>query len=98
MSHAGKARRCVVIALAMMTVATFAPSGPALLLFAPLCLTALMVAAAQILASQHEKRSHGQGGGGGALHRVLSRPRRIARYSPHYAHGDESTVGIGYRL
>jgi hypothetical protein len=63
MSHAAKARRCVVIALAMMTVATFAPSGPALLLFAPLCLTALMVAAAQLLASQHEKRSHGQPAG-----------------------------------
>jgi len=60
MSHAAKARRCVVIALAMMTVATFAPGGPALLLFAPLCLTALMVAAAQILASQHEKRSRGR--------------------------------------
>jgi Domain of unknown function (DUF1707) len=59
-SHAAKARRCVVIALAMMTMATFAPGGPALLLFAPLCLTALMVAAAQILASQHEKRSRGQ--------------------------------------
>jgi hypothetical protein len=60
MSHAATARRCVVIALAMMTVATFAPGGPALLLFAPLCLTALVVAAAQILASQHEKRSRGQ--------------------------------------
>jgi hypothetical protein len=60
MSHAAKARRCGVIALAMMTLATFAPGGPALLLFAPLCLTALMVAAAQILASQHEKRSRGQ--------------------------------------
>jgi hypothetical protein len=60
MSHAARARRCVVIALAMMTVATFAPHGPALLLFAPLCLTAWMVAAAQILASQHEKRSRGQ--------------------------------------
>jgi hypothetical protein len=36
--------------------------------------------------------------GDGALHRVLSRPRRIARYSPHYAHGGESTVRIGYRL
>jgi Domain of unknown function (DUF1707) len=60
MNHAVKARRCVVIALAMMTVATFAPSGPALLLCAPLCLTALMVAAAQMLASQHEKRSRGQ--------------------------------------
>ena len=59
-SHAAKARRCVVIALAMMTVATFAPGGPALLLFAPLCLAALMVAGAQILASQHEKRSRGQ--------------------------------------
>ena len=60
MSHAAKARRCVVIGLAMMMVATFAPGGPALLLFAPVCLTALMVAAAQILASQHEKRSRGQ--------------------------------------
>ncbi len=64
MSHAAKARRCVVIALVMMTVATFAPGGPALLLFAPLCLTALMVAAAQMLASQHEKRSRGQLAGG----------------------------------
>jgi hypothetical protein len=60
MSHAVKARRCVVIALAMMTVATFAPGGPALLLFAPLCLTALVVAAAQIIAAQHEKCSPGQ--------------------------------------
>ena len=60
MSHATKARRCVVIALVMMTVATFAPGGPALFLFAPLGLTALMVAAAQILASRHEKRSRGQ--------------------------------------
>jgi Domain of unknown function (DUF1707) len=60
MSHAAKTVPCVAIALAMMTVATFAPGGPALLLFAPLCLTALMVAAARILASQHEKRSRGQ--------------------------------------
>jgi hypothetical protein len=60
MSHAAKARRCVVIALAMMTVAMFAPAGPALLIFAPLCLTALMIAAAQILAAQHEKCSRGQ--------------------------------------
>jgi DUF1707 SHOCT-like domain len=60
MSHAAKARLCVVIALAMMTVATFAPGRPALLLFAPLCLTALMIAAAQILASHHEKGSRGQ--------------------------------------
>ena len=58
-SHAAQARRCVVIALAMMMVATFAPGGPALLLFVPLCLAALMVAAAQALASQHEKRSRG---------------------------------------
>ena len=65
-NHAAKARRCVVIALAMMTVATFAPGGPALLLFMPLCLTALMVAAAQILAAQHEKRSRGQLAGPGA--------------------------------
>lgn len=60
MRNAAKARRCVVIAVVMMTVATFAPGGPALLLFAPLCLTALMVAAAQALASQQEKRSRGR--------------------------------------
>jgi Domain of unknown function (DUF1707) len=60
MSHAAKARLGVVVALAMMTMVTFAPGGPALLLFAPLCLTALMVAAAQILAAQHEKCSRGQ--------------------------------------
>ena len=60
MSHAVKARRCAVIALVMMTVATFAPGAAALLLFAPLCLTALVVTAAQMLASQHEKRSRGQ--------------------------------------
>ena len=60
MSHAAKAYRCAVIALAMMTVATFAPGGPALLLFVPLCFTALMVAVAQILASRHEKRSLGR--------------------------------------
>ena len=65
-NHAAKARQCAVIALAMMTVATFAPGGPALLLFTPLCLTALMVAAAQILAAQHEKRSRGQLAGPGA--------------------------------
>jgi hypothetical protein len=60
MGHAARASRCVGIALVMMTVAMFAPGGPALLLFAPLCLTALLVAAAQILASQQEKRSRGQ--------------------------------------
>ena len=59
-SHAAKTRRCVVVALAMMTVATFAPGGPALLLFMPLCLTALLVAAAQVLAAQHEKRCPAQ--------------------------------------
>ena len=64
-SRAAKGRRCVVIALAMMMVATFAPGGPALLLFAPLCLTALMVAAAQVLASQHEKRSRSELAGPG---------------------------------
>ncbi len=60
MSHAAKGRLCVVIALAMMTVATFAPAGPALLLFTPLGLTALMVAAAQMLTAQHEERSRGR--------------------------------------
>ena len=59
-NHAASGRRWLVIALAMMTVATFAPGGPALLLFTPLCLTALMVAAAQILAAQHGKHSRSQ--------------------------------------
>ncbi len=62
-SQAAKARRYVVIALAMMVMATFAPGSPALLLFAPLCLTALVSAAAQILAAQHESRSRGQRAG-----------------------------------
>jgi hypothetical protein len=43
-------------------VVTFAAGRPALLLFAPLCLTALMVAAIQMLASQQEKRPCGQVG------------------------------------
>jgi hypothetical protein len=52
----------VVIALVMMMVVTFTAGRPALLLFAPLCLTALMVAAIQMLASQQEKRPCGQVG------------------------------------
>ena len=60
MSHAAKGRRSLAVALAMMTVAMIAPAVPALLLFAPLCLTAFMIAAAQILAAQQEKRSRGQ--------------------------------------
>jgi hypothetical protein len=60
MSHSDKARTCVVIAIALMTVAMFVPSGPAVGLFAPLCFTAWAVAGAQVLASRHEKRSRGQ--------------------------------------
>ena len=60
MSKAAKAHRCVVVAVAMMLAATLVPGGAALFLFAPLCLTALVVAGAQILASRHEQRSRGQ--------------------------------------
>lgn len=60
MSHSDKARRCVVIAVALMTVAMFVPSGPAVGLFAPLCFAASVIAAAQLLASRYEKRSCGQ--------------------------------------
>jgi Integrase core domain len=34
----------------------------------------------------------------GALHRVLECPRRIARYSPRYAHGGDCRARIGSRL
>ena len=60
MSHSDKARKCVVIAVALMTMAIFVHSGPAVGLFAPLCFTAWVVAGAQILASRHEKRSRRQ--------------------------------------
>ncbi len=60
MNHSGKARRFVVIAVALMTVAIFVHSGPAVGLFAPLCLTAWVVAGAQLLAARHEKRSRRQ--------------------------------------
>ena len=64
LSHSDKARRCMVIAVALMTVAMFVPSGPAVGLFAPLCFTACVIAGAQILASRYEKRSRGQLPGG----------------------------------
>ena len=56
------------------------------------------VPSAAALPDQNQERLRRGGRRDGALHRVLSGPRRIARYSPHYAHGDESTARIGYRL
>ena len=56
-SHAVRARGCVAIALVLMMVATSAPHGPAFLLFAPLSGTALLLAAAQLLAGQQDKQA-----------------------------------------
>ena len=56
-SHAARARSCVAIAFVLMMVATIAPHGPAFLLFAPLSGTALLLAAAQLLAGQQDKRA-----------------------------------------
>ena len=67
LSHSDKARRCAVVAVALMAVAMFVPSGPAVGLFAPLCVTAWVIAGAQILASRHEKRFRGQLPGGASI-------------------------------
>lgn len=59
-SKAANAHRCVVVAVAMLLAATLVPGSAALFLFAPLCLTALVVAGAQILTSRHEQNSRGR--------------------------------------
>ncbi|MGH3120120.1 MAG: DUF1707 SHOCT-like domain-containing protein [Streptosporangiaceae bacterium] len=51
------ARMGVVISVAMMAAAIFVPGGAAFFLFTPLYCTALIVAFAQILGSQHDGRS-----------------------------------------
>ena len=57
MSNAAKAGICVVIAVAVAVIVSIPTGGAALLLFAPFYFMGLLVAGAQILASQHEKRS-----------------------------------------
>jgi len=60
MSNAAKAAICVVIAVAVAVIVPIPTGGAALFLFAPFYFMALLAAGAQILASQHEKRSrHG---------------------------------------
>jgi len=60
MSTAAKAGICVAIGIAVPAVMTIAWGGVALLLFAPFYFMALLVAAAQMLASRHDKSSRGQ--------------------------------------
>jgi hypothetical protein len=60
MNNAAKAGICVAIAVAVMAAMTVVYGSVALFLFVPFYFMALLVAGAQILASRHEKRSHGQ--------------------------------------
>ncbi|HEX3389846.1 MAG TPA: DUF1707 domain-containing protein [Streptosporangiaceae bacterium] len=50
------ARIAVVVSVALMAVAIFVPGGAALFLFTPIYCTALIIACAQILGSQHDGR------------------------------------------
>lgn len=59
MSDAAKASLSVTIAVAVMVVATVLTHGYALVVFIPFYLMGLLVAAAQMLASRHEKRFPG---------------------------------------
>jgi hypothetical protein len=77
MSNAAKASICVVIAVAVPVILSIPTGGAALFAVAPFYLMALLVAAAQILASRHHKRSGGQlprrptpGAGGQASRRL----------------------------
>jgi hypothetical protein len=61
MSKAGTvARLGMIISVVMMAAAIFVPDGAALFLFTPLYCTALVIAFAQTVGSQHEGRSRGQ--------------------------------------
>jgi hypothetical protein len=68
MGNVAKAGICVAIAVTAAAVMTVVYGGAALFLFVPFYFMALLVAAAQMLASRHEKRSRGQ-----------LRPRRAQR-------------------
>jgi hypothetical protein len=60
MSTAAKAGICVALAIAVPAVMALAWGPVAPFLFAPFYFMALLVAGAQMLASRHDKRSHGQ--------------------------------------
>jgi Domain of unknown function (DUF1707) len=60
MSTAAKAGICVAMAIAVPAVMALAWGPVAPFLFAPFYFMALLVAGAQMLASRHDKRSHGQ--------------------------------------
>jgi hypothetical protein len=57
MRTAVKASICAAIALVTMVAAALATGGYALVVFVPFYLMALMAAAAQVLASRHQRRS-----------------------------------------
>ena len=60
MNNAAKAAISVAIALATLVVATYLTGSYALFVFVPFYSLALLVAAAAMLDSQHQKRSRGQ--------------------------------------
>jgi hypothetical protein len=60
MKNAAKSGICVVIALATLLLTTYLTGGQALFVFVPFYSVAVLVAGAQVLDSQHEKRSRRQ--------------------------------------
>lgn len=60
MNNAVKSGICVAIALATLLLTAYLTGGQALFLFVPLYSAALLVAAAQVLDSRHQKRSRRQ--------------------------------------
>jgi hypothetical protein len=59
MNNAAKSGICVAIALVTLVLTTYATGGQALFVFVPLYSVALLVAAAQVLDSRHQKHSRG---------------------------------------
>jgi hypothetical protein len=57
MRNAAKAGICVTVALAALVLTAYVTGGQALFAFVPLYSVALLVAAAQVLDSRHQKRS-----------------------------------------
>ena len=66
MNNAAKAGICVVIAVAVAVITSLPSGGAALVLFVRFYFMALVIAGAQMLANQHDKRSRGQLPPGGA--------------------------------
>ena len=59
-NNAAKAGICVAIAVAVAVIVSIPTGGAALVLFVPFYFMALVIAGAQMLANQHDKRSRGQ--------------------------------------